>query len=267
MRTKKILIISGCMAVQSRVKGNILEAELYHNILQNDILNSNNIKLETTILTYSDIKDCFKKIQEHGNQNDVDLILYQIRTMDFFILINYKKANKHSIDESNILINDVNLTKKLNFKYKNFKNKLKGRNSFIYQILKALKKNVLESPLLFLNICLILNKNRALNTYKNIVSEVCNYSEKNNIPILFLGVTSRPNSFIENETGRYLNNFMIRYFKSINKIYIDIFGKYDEAKNYKFVRGKKSSDKPNLNAIGHIDAAKKIKDYIINLTK
>ena len=140
MSTKKILIVSGCMAVQAKVKGNIKESELYHNVLKEEIFKSHQLIIESTILTYADVKNCSEKVKDYCESNDIDLIIFQIRTMDFFALMNYKKVYKRlDFVENNSAI-EQGESKNIIEKYRKIKNQMREKNSWIFRVSKTVKK-------------------------------------------------------------------------------------------------------------------------------
>lgn len=263
MTTKKILIISGCMAVQTKVKGNIDEAALYQNILKQEILQDYQIQLESNILTYSDLNRCFEKAKACCEAEQIDLILCQIRTMDYFLSLNYKKIYRPLDLEKNSVTESDNFASVLVKKFRLAKHRWKEQAPKSFNAVNFVKQTLTKPPVLFLLTCLIRNKKKANATYKKVAFELTNYADLHHIPILFLGASSRPNSISEDITAKYLNDFMSDYIQSLGKTYIDMFGKYDSDNNYKFVVSKKSADKPNLSEIGHREAANKVKHHIL----
>ncbi|MFZ9955388.1 MAG: hypothetical protein ACO3E1_04620 [Flavobacteriales bacterium] len=64
----------------------------------------------------------------------------------------------------------------------------------------------------------------AKNTYAKLLLDSLHYANENNTSIVFLGVTSRPNSKVENLISKRLNQFAKKLITSNGKIYVDIFG-------------------------------------------
>ena len=265
MATKKIVLVSGCMAVQDRAKKNIGRDEVYHWRMKKEISEAYDIDIDFPIITYSDLIDCFPKVKAFCDSNIVDLMIFQVRSHDFLSNTTYKKRTPKSAGDSDISIvkknEEQSLYQKLFGFYRKIKLHVKSKESWFYstllRLLRLISRNLIRPLLLLLGMAKN-NHKKVERKYENLLINIDEYSRKRKIPVVYLGVTSRPNSYLENLICKGLNARMSKFITSIGSNYIDIFGMYNIEKDYKFVKGTDVPDQICLNAVGHEEVANKL---------
>ncbi|WP_339704842.1 hypothetical protein [uncultured Kriegella sp.] len=265
MNTKKIVLVSGCMAVQDRAKKNIVQDDVYHWRMKKEIFVAYGINIDFPIITYRDLIDCFPKVKEFCGLNAVDLMVFQVRSHDYLSNTSYKKKAPKVADDGDITpVNKKgrqNLYQKLFGWYRKIKLHLKSKETGFYKVLlrslRLISRNLIRPLLLVLGMTKN-NHKKVERKYENLLVDIDEYCAKEGIPVVYLGVTSRPNSYIENLICKRLNTRMSQFITSMGGTYIDIFGKYDDESNYKFVRGTDVPDQICLNAVGHKEVANKL---------
>ncbi|MBP6183190.1 hypothetical protein [Flavobacterium sp.] len=262
MEKINILIVSGCMAIQT-FKGNIQPEELYHVVLKDYFLEKYNILLIFEIINYDELSPCYDKIVENFESKPADLLLFQVRGHYYLDMILFFSTFKTI--ERNVLSNKtqkVSIEKNTNF-VETAKNKLKNKNTlasiYILKIYFFIKYGLLW-PLGYFMGYLFGTEKFAKNEYKKLITNVQSFSENKKVPLLFLGVTSRPKSKAENLLSLRLNQFAGNLIQSLGGTYIDIFGKFTVNNEYKF-----STDNLSLSKIGHKEVADKLVIHINKL--
>lgn len=260
MEKINILIVSGCMAIQT-FKGNIKPEELYHVVLKDYFLENYNILLNFEIVNYDELSPCYYKIVENFESKPADIILFQVRGHYYLDMIlfytTYKTIERK--DLSIIYKHKVSIQKNTNF-IESTKNKLKNKNNlasvYILKIYFFIKYGLLW-PFGYFVGYLLGSEKFAKNEYKKLILNVQKFATLNNVPILFLGVTSRPKSKTENLLSLRLNQYAEKLIQSFGGTYIDIFEKYTIKNDYKF-----STDNLSLSKIGHKEVADKLAIHI-----
>jgi len=256
MKITNVLIVSGCMAIQT-YKGNILSEELYHNILKDFFLEKYNRTLNFEIVTYYELSLCYKRLVGYFEKKPADLIIFQVRGHYYLQMVNQFTANQ-TIERSK----DPNYIRKkgdIKSKTQHFLDqKLKNENTsinYLFWRLLSLAYNISIHPLgLFIGY--LTGKERfAKTTFKNLITDVFTYAKEKNVPVLFLGVVSRPIYNAENLFSRRLNHSAKSWISSLNGMYIDIFGKFTSNNECKFINSRE--DKLSLNKFGHQEVAEK----------
>lgn len=262
MKKINVLIVSGCMAIQT-FKGNIQTEELYHEVLKDYFLKNYNILLIFEIINYDELSPCYDKIVENFESKPADLIVFQVRGHYYLDMILFYSAFK--IIERNVLSNKtekITPEKNTNF-VESAKNKLKNKNNlfsiYVLKIYFFIKYGLLW-PLGYFTGYLFGTEKFAKNEYKKLITNVLRFAEHKKVPLLFLGVTSRPKSKSENLLSLRLNQFAKDLIQSLGGTYIDIFGEFTKNHDYKF-----SNDRLSLSKIGHKDVADKLVIHISNL--
>jgi len=265
MGKTNILIVSGCMAIQS-FKGNIQPEELYTNILKNHFWEEYHKSLVFEILTYAELYPCYEKIIERFESKPADLIIFQVRGHYYLNLVNIFSTYQ-SIERANISKSGQKDTipNKSNF-LQDTKSKLRKGNSFASIYIRKIlifTRDRLILPIGYIVGYLFGAENFAEKEYKNLIINVLRLSEDKKIPVLFLGVTSRPNYITENLFARRLNRYAEKLISSLGGTYIDIFGKFTPKKEYKFVNSTNNkSDQIRLTKIGHRKVTEKLTEII-----
>lgn len=266
MDTKKILLVSGCMAVQDRAKKNIAQDEVYHWRMKKEILEEYNIDIDFPIITYRDLIDCFPKVKAYCDSNTVDLMVFQVRSHDYLSNTNYKKKVPKPAGDSDVPSKnkngEQNLYQKLFGLYRKVKLHIKSKETWFYsgllRLLRLISRNLIRPLLLFLGMAKN-NHKKVERKYENLLINIDEYSSKRKMPVVYLGVTSRPNSYLENLICKRLNARMSKFITSMGQNYIDIFGMKNIQNDYKFIKGTEVPDQICLNAVGHEEVANKLK--------
>ena len=255
MKKINVLIVSGCMAIQT-FKGNIQTEELYHEVLKDYFLKKHNILLIFEIINYDELSPCYDKIVENFESKPADLIVFQVRGHYYLDMILFYSAFK--IIERKVLSNKTEkITPKKNTNFvESAKNKLKNKNNlfsiYVLKIYFFIKYGLLW-PLGYFVGYLFGTERFAKNEYKKLITNVLRYADHKKVPLLFLGVTSRPKSKSENLLSLRLNQFAKSLIQSLGGTYIDIFGKFTENHDNKFC-----DDRLSLSKIGHQEVADKL---------
>lgn len=269
MQTKKIVLVSGCMAVQDRAKKNIAQKEVYHWRMKKEILEAYGIAIDFPIITYRDLIDCFPKVKEFCDSNAVDLMVFQVRSHDYLSNTSYKKKAPKVAGDSDIAPANKkggqNLYQKLFGWYRKIKLHIKSKETGFYSVLlrslRLISRNLIRPLLLAVGMAKN-NHKKVERKYENLLIGINEYTLKRKIPVVYLGVTSRPNSPLENLICKGLNTRMSKFITAMGGTYIDIFGMYNGKNEYKFVRGTDVPDQICLNAVGHEEVAHKLKAEI-----
>ena len=268
MEKKNILVVSGCMAIQS-FKGNILPEELYPSILKETFLKEYKKLLIFEIITYNELHLCYERIIEKFESKPADLIIFQVRGHYYLNIVNFLSTYK-TIERTNLSKKgqEVTIKKRSNF-LQDTKSKLRKGNNFasiyIWEILVFIKHR-LVMPIGYLMGYLFGAESFAKEVYTKLIINVLQYAEDKKIPIIFLGVTSRPNCKVENLFARRLNRYSEILINSLGGTYISIFGKFTTKNEYKFINNlNNKSDKISLSKIGHREVAEKLAKYIQKL--
>ncbi len=255
MKKINVLIVSGCMAIQT-FKGNIQTEELYHEVLKDYFLKNYNILPIFEIINYDELSPCYDKIVENFESKPADLIVFQVRGHYYLDMILFYSAFK--IIERKALSNKtekITPEKNTNF-VESAKNKLKNKNNlfsiYVLKIYFFIKYGLLW-PLGYFVGYLFGTERFAQNEYKKLITKVLRFAEHKKVPLLFLGVTSRPKSKSENLLSLRLNQFAKDFILSLGGTYIDIFGEFTENHEFKF-----SNDRLSLSKIGHREVSEKL---------
>lgn len=91
MKTQAI-IVSGCMAVQARVKGNISEGELYPNVLRSLLCDQGGLEFEYQIVTVKDLSRWQENVERICDRELVSMMIVQLRTHDHLNIIRYGRT-------------------------------------------------------------------------------------------------------------------------------------------------------------------------------
>ena len=250
------------MAIQS-FKENISESELYPYVLQATFLKEKNIELIFDIVTYHKFKYCFNKIVDKVSTKKYDLIIFQIRGHYYLDLVSIYSTYKVSErGKSSKKDSDEDYQKKVDTP-NDYREKLRQGNNIATSSMRKLLVFIKHEIVLSFGYIvgyLFGAEKFAQKNYAKLLKDTLQYANENTLPIVFLGVTSRPNSKVENLFSSRLNQFSKKLITSSGKTYLDIFGKYNSKNEYKFFNT--PTDKISLNQIGHREVAEKLKKHI-----
>jgi len=260
-----ILIVSGCMAIQA-YKGNLQPEDLYHSILKETFLKEYHKLLNFEIINYNELHLCYENIIESFESKPANIIIFQVRGHYYLNMVNFFKTYK-TIERVNLTKKGQQVTiQKSPYFLQDPKNKLRHGNNFasiyIYKQMSFIKRKLVRPIGYFLGY-LFGAENFAKITYAKLITNTLQYAEYKKVPVLFLGVTSRPDCKVANLFAKRLNRYAEKLITSLGGTYIDIFGKYTTKNECKFVNNK--SDRVSLNNIGHREVAEKFTKYIEKL--
>jgi hypothetical protein len=263
MNRKSILVVSGCMALQDQSKGNIDHSSLYHHIVKKQGLEDFDISLDFEILRSERFSTCLPKLKEAFRKKTYDMVIFQVRgnhylkTIKLFgfytdsstqtrkLTFNLLRWRESAFEEHKPAITQSSLKKS------------SSSRSLYSRFLRALKTTFHQTNSA---IGLIVGNQRiAYRTYLGLIKAVIEFSTNNLVPIMFIGVTSRPNNKIENHMAKNLNRKISQYLRQQQHTYVDIFGDLTSDGVYKF-----SSDfKISLNEYGHQELANKLLPLLV----
>lgn len=265
---KNVVIVSGCMAVQARVKGNIQEQDIYHNKLKASLLTDHGIDIECHIVTFKDLSLWQDKVKALCGSMEVDLLIVQLRTHDHINLIRYGRTGEiHETFVSQDEHNDATRSNVSSF-YRQLKSKLISKNNwFSRSILKLLKQiNWRVVRTILLGKQLAKNKRRfATSEYSKVITDGNEIANTYGFPVLFLGVTSRPGSWLENWISKKLQIELREKVHSLDRKYVDVLGMYNSKKQYKFSEEGEFQSRVSLNRLGHAEVAEKLCDAMVEI--
>lgn len=270
MQTINVTIVSGCLALQNESHGSVTEDELFHQLIKKEIEKKYNISIRITIIHYERFSTCFNKLVTSLEKYPADLLLFQTRGHHYLRLIkllgkylNYQKIWKWNINLPFIKLNNYEkyppeLISTLP-KGNTFKENIES-NRFLKSVYYNLRLNYMENLNYHIG-ALIGNISAAKKRYITLIKEVINLSKKYKIPVIFIGVVSRPDSKVQDYYSKDLNQSLKNLISSYNLPYIDIFGNYNQNGQFKFY-----SDNLHLNKIGHKEIAEKLLPFISQLS-
>jgi len=212
---KKVLILSGCMAVQARYKQNIREEEIYPNILREQVGASHGIDLDFEVITYKGLTRWMEIAAQHCTTSQFDLVIFQLRTHDYLNLITYGKTGAIKEDLQLSDSKSKSGIQKLLDHYRRLKAYLitqeKGILIYVLRLLRFASRNIIRP--LFLGLNLLKNRQaHAKREYDQLVHNMHAFASTHKIPAVFLGVTSRPNSYFEDQIGKRLNRYLKKQY-------------------------------------------------------
>jgi hypothetical protein len=249
------------MAVQTRVKGNITEEELYHNRLRDHSLQQTGEELEFDIVTVKDLSMWPEKVRARYTANRKDVFIFQLRTHDYINLIRYGRTGEiHETFVSDVSSEGSSPSRVGGF-YRKAKGLLKQKDNavsrFVLGALKWFNWRVVRSALLAKR--LVGGHERfALKRYVEVMEEAERLSNELGMELIFLGVTSRPGSWLENRLAYRLQNALMKKASELGRPYVDVLGKRDQDGNYKFADEGGFTSRLSLSAVGHKEISEKL---------
>lgn len=237
MESKNILIVSGCMAKQDTAKGNIEFKSLFHQIMNREAQKCHNTVLNFQIIRSERFTPCLEKVREGLKPENTHAIVFQIRgdhylrILKFFGIYKDKDTSQHKCT--------FNMLRWSESKYEmhylpDSKPTVEDDNR---PTLKTKVVSVLKRLFHRINYSLgflVGNEKKAFENYLKVIEEIMELAGKYDIPVIFLGVTSRPNIKIEDFFAKRLNTKMVDYFSKKDYPYLTIFGSTTPEGDYKF---------------------------------
>lgn len=248
-----LTIISGCFAVQSNIKSE----DLYHRIAGRELKEKFNIKLNVNVLRYERYTGCFEKIKKCTEENETDVMLFQIRTEQFLrlskLVYTYKDAKGkikraltipffNSVPPEKHDLLQMNLT-------------LPADNKERQQIL-----NKIKIRLNYLAGRIAGNKRYAFRKYKGLVSDVIKFCKEKKIKLIILGTGSRPHLIKENKIAWELHYSFKAIAEKENIPYINLIGETNEKNETLFFK-----NGIHVNEAGHQRAAGLLLEKLITI--
>jgi hypothetical protein len=252
------------MAKQDVAKGNIAFKSLFHQIMQRDAQKNHDTSLYFQIIRSERFKPCLEKVKEGFEPKNTDAIIFQIRgdhylrILKFFGVYKDKNTSKHKFT--------FNFLKWAESKYETHylpdSRPLQGSNE--NRSLKTKITSIIKWVFHRTNYSfgfIIGNEKKAFENYIKVIEEMVALANKHAIPIIFLGVTSRPNIGIEEFFARRLNTKMVDYFSKNPYPYLNIFGSTTQEGDHKFC------DKIifSLNENGHKEIAQNLSPLLLKV--
>lgn len=256
--TKHVVIVSGCMAVQARVKGNITENELFPDRIQYIAHHEHDAEIVFHVVTFKDLSLWPDKVKHKFDLYPIDLMIMQMRTHDYLNLINYGRTG--AIHETFVGGEDGSSNTASSF-YKRSKRFLVKKNSWwslkVLKFMKSLNRHIIRNGLLLKNLFSPMGS-AAGSRYRQVMIDGDRIASEKNVPIIYLGVTARPNSIIEDRVATKLNSDLSSLAKELGREYVDILSKRDRNGVYKFAGGSDLEKMISLSAVGHQEVAEKL---------
>lgn len=237
MESKNVLIVSGCMAKQDSAKGNIEFKSLFHQVLNREAQKSYSTALHFQIIRSERFKPCLEKVSNGLEPENTHAIVFQVRGDHYLRILKffgiYKDKNTHQHKYT------FNMLRRSESKYEEhyLPDSRPIAEDWNQPTLKTKFFSVLKWVFHRINYSLgflVGNEKKAFESYLQVIEEITRLSTNYDIPIVFLGVTSRPNIRIENFFAKRLNMKMAEYFAKKKLPYLDIFGSTTPEGQYKF---------------------------------
>lgn len=237
----KLLIVGGCFPVQDNIEPNLL----YHQLLKNKLIESNNTNLDIKIIRDEYILRCFEKIKETIYIEEPDWILFHLRVEP--ILLSSKLYSKYHDKDGN-LIKQINVAV---FNWSFRKKKRITKKKIVDSALNRRSKINLRIRFLFREANYFLgmvvgNWRYSFRDYLTVLIKIIELCKTYDKALIITGPVSRPNIYLENQLSKELHKYMSEYLLHHDQIYVNLLGTKDEQGNFLFC-----DDLIKVNEIGH----------------